>query len=83
MKKVLLFVATFCSLASFAQSFDKNKIYCGLNYDLGVYATKIYDKRLDTTDNDGAGSHIISLWGEYGVLPWLGVGTRIAVDANG
>ncbi len=77
MKRILFIVSVICSLGTFAQSFDKGKIVVGLNYDLGVYTTEVYSRIADTTENDGAGSHIYTLSGEYGVLPWLGAGVKV------
>lgn len=78
MKKIICFLAFAGTLTGFSQSFDKGKVVASLNYDFGVYATTSTDKKTGTTDDDGAAANIYSLSGEYGVLPWLGVGARFA-----
>jgi hypothetical protein len=61
------------------QSFAKKRIVGGLNFDIGTYNTIYWLNDFpETKEEDRAGSKIVSLWGEYGLANWLGIGLKIA-----
>ena len=78
--KILLLLFLCLSSVLFSQkSFEKSRIVAGVNWDLGVYKTEAYLNDFPTIkDDDGAVSSITSVWGEYGVTNWLGIGLKIA-----
>src|ERR1041385_2901790 len=80
MKNIFLSLGTFFLVSLNAQSFDKGAMVTDAQFNIGVYSTLSHDKVQNTDNDDAAVSKIFNTSFEYGILPWLGVGTKLQHD---
>jgi hypothetical protein len=81
MKTFFSVTAFFIFISLSAQSFDKGVKVVEAQFELGAYSTTSHDKINNTTDDkNGTATKIVNGSFEYGVLPWLGVGTKVQYD---
>ena len=80
MKNIFLSIGIFFFVSVHAQSFDRGAMVADAQFNVGVYSTLSHDKIQNTDNDDGAVSKIFNGSFEYGILPWLGVGTKLQRD---